>query len=486
MSKALVACQVDFILFLKNRGFPELALALARDIEKGFSEPDVLHCAMGIVLSEGLGRGVEAQKQFAEACRIHPDYPQAARLAASYALTADEYAHYNEVFIKAMEGSRKSGLFFAKQKKDFSIRSSPQDEMYRNLLSGMTSAAKDRSAVFYMNYYDCVKSKLTAKALSYGSLITELEKRSPSQPSQATKDMRVAVVRDSIERGIVLDQELAGMRKEYGKFVPETENLVLQDVVKQCEYYLEAVDPYDVVVLNWAASQCVELKRYEDCIAYADRAIEAQPEGYYFHYLNKARALYKAGQPDKADALLPMISREVNDAQLMERVEATIHDGVDMETLTLSSLAEYFYHMFEGNRYAADDELKIAGQAGQQDNLLRLFAELRARRAIPYEVVMDLMTLYTPALLYHQLVSTFGTFDPAVLAMLSDTARMAAQQFGYRAEAAAELCWYFALSPQTQAFTAPLLSTLKTNADKPSIAIAAKRTMPFLPELLKR
>jgi tetratricopeptide (TPR) repeat protein len=234
---------------------------------------------------EGVGHGNEARRRFEQVIEINPVYPQAARLAATYAISYNDAVRYMDLFFDGMKRLEKS-----KKEEDFP-RFGIMDKMMYDKKKSFSSISEDIIAYHSFMYFQMQEQKNTVKQLVFGSLITEIIRSGRNNQTQVPEDIQRGIVRNCIELCIVWEDNIAAKQKEYGQFICPHDNLVLQDALEQTAFYLDKYDPYDVIVINWKANCLFNMKKYEECIRQCDDAIQIQPSGYFRHYLNKSMAL---------------------------------------------------------------------------------------------------------------------------------------------------------------------------------------------------
>jgi tetratricopeptide (TPR) repeat protein len=492
-------------MFLMQKGFPHLALEYVAGIREDFEPKDVLACTEGVVLLESLGRGNDARKCFEAALEINPCYPQAARLAGSFALTYEDAARYNDLFFEGMqrcvsETPRKKGGFFAALKKARDTQENgniPGNDVFprfSNLCmhqykAGKSTAlheTKDIVALHAAQYLELYDKGLPAKQLSVASIITEIVREGLAAGTSVPDDFLRECIRNSMELGVKAGLANQAKQKEYAQYGCPHDDIFAQDVVKNADYYLETYDPYDIVVLNWQASALRELERYEECIEKCDLAIEIQPDDYYFHYTNKALSLIELGRNDDACALFPVIEREASgkDPSILGKIKDTLAQDERIHGLTPDDLAQYYYHFTEGAGYAARDEFAECRQTGRA-SMLEDFTTRFAfwEESMKRQGLMELFLFYTPACIYEHLASA-GTNGDNLLKLLLDAFPEAVRSPGFAGEMFAELCWMFAVSPKYQVF-GPLKSLLtdsipRGQAGSENVTLALRRILPPL------
>jgi tetratricopeptide (TPR) repeat protein len=521
--KTLEACQIDFVMFLMNKGFPHLAMELIEHLEQenAFPASDVLACTKGVVFLEGLGKAADAGRCFARALEINPVYPQAARLAATYSVSHSDAVRFKKMFFDSMAASlpqpkqpkqpeqpKRAGFFAGFKKAQEAVGQSadpsadPSADQSADSFPRFSERDKieyeygqDKSVlmqtnnmleIFQMYYYEMDRLKNTIKELGFGSLITEIVSdelaRNALNPSE--QELVMASVRNCVELCIVMSNETSAKQKEYMQYTCPADNSFAKYAVQQAEFYLENFDPYDVIVINWKASELRELERYEECIALCDQAIDIQPTGYYFHYINKAMALSALGKTDQASQLFPVIAAELGDPDVAQKLEAQMKHDEHLRNLELDDIGQFHYHYIEGASYAAKDELDECINADRVF-MLQKFTENLGMGYYFRNSLRELLTLFTPALIYYFLNKNAIYTNIDFIKLLSD--EVDSIKSGFVDEMSAELCWTFAISHTDYQFFSPLREKLFIAFhDNETIALALRRISPPLHSFLQR
>lgn len=497
-----ISCQqIDYTLYLMQNGFCAQALGLLTQLEEAdFPAQDVLCCARGIVLTEGLGRGGQAGVCLQKALTCNPDYPQAARLASTYALTYEDARTYEQAFFAAMEKTvrpaPKADGFFARlrgvvqeQENDGFHRQTAVDAsvFQKGQAASLLSKSTDFPTIVYTYWLSAKESGNDVRALCFLSVLTELLRRNLTGTTALAQDILWRLARDAIEQMIRLSQSHEAKRKEYARYPCPPDMLVMEDAVAQANFYLDNYDPYDVIVLNWKASCLRAQMRYEECIAVCNTAIEAQPTGYSFHYINKALSLLMLRRYAEAKALLPMIEAESakRDPEAARKIGEQIQEEENASEHTLCDLLPFFYHMVEASAYAAVEEQKACESTDRKDALADLTRALNRTGTEEAETLKQLLTLYTPTLVYHTLHENAAYTNDTFQSVFTDAVRGASE--GFSEEMLLELCWLFAVSHHDYLFFAPLRKALfHAFRSSPTVALTLRRTVPPLYDLLLR
>jgi tetratricopeptide (TPR) repeat protein len=473
--------ELDFIQFLNRTGFPHLALSLIDAEMEHFSEPEVLQCTKGVIQLEGLGRGYEAMLCFEKAINLNPSYPQALRLASTYAVDHDKAIHFQDMFFSHLANHLSkppSGFQKHTELDRLSFKNGKVDSFIRK--------TSDMLLIHTGYYMEMIGQKNTVKQLAFGSIVAEIMRQGKNGISSVPQDMQWAIVRDCIEQGIKLSADLWAKQKEYMKntTIPE-DNLPLQDAALQAEYYLENYDAYDTIVLNWRAHIALHLERYEECITYADRAIDVQPKGYFFHYMNKFSALVELGRSDEAASLIPLIVQESGNSELKTNAEDQIARQKKSVARNPDELLGYIYHYIEGSAYAAKEELAECERIDRMGYLKYFTNILNTGGTWDQNNLFRLFSQYTPALIYEWLYKNAIYTNPQFMDPLIEIATNV--HTGFFGESATEFCWLFALSQRDYDYFTPLRKKMfdLVNAENAAVIISLRRMLPLVYQYLK-
>jgi len=472
--------QIEFVQFLMKNGFLKLALSLTdclldTQLKGALSCPkDVVKCTQGIIYLEGVGQGNEARKHFEQTLKINPVYPQAARLASTYAIHYNDAVNYNNMFINSM-----SKCLANSTNKDGFPRFGAHDNMqYAHEKGTARTIQEDLLAYHSSFYYQMQEQKNVAKQLAFGSLVTEIIRSGNEKHTLIPEDIQMGIVRNNIELGIVWANSIAAKQKEYAQFTLPKDNLVLQNTVNQATFYLDHYDPYDVIAINWKASCLFHLGKYEECIDQCNFAIQIQPTGYYFHYLNKALALTHLGQKNEVAALIPIINKESGNTSISDMVLSA-----SKQCKTIEETKEFFYHYIEGAAYAAKEELLECENSNRIVYMNDFINKLNYGNSYSIDDILLLTTFYTPLLIYYYINKKAIYSNKKFLNTLIDMAESVSH--GFLGEMVSELCWTFALSYKDYDYFTPLREKLIDNFRNETIALAIQRIEPPLYDILQ-
>jgi len=96
-----------------------------------------------------------------------------------------------------------------------------------------------------------------------------------------------------------LDMAASQRREGLGEAFPPDERLALQSAFEELERAI-ALDEYDPALWNYGSAWCVLLRRYDDAVRFADRAIALRPHHYPRPFINKAQALWELKRHQEA------------------------------------------------------------------------------------------------------------------------------------------------------------------------------------------
>jgi tetratricopeptide (TPR) repeat protein len=99
-----------------------------------------------------------------------------------------------------------------------------------------------------------------------------------------------------------LDRKAMTQRKASLNLPMPDERMTLKEGLHELEQALE-LDPYDAEMWNFRSAWCILLKRYEEAIPHAERALIIRPHGYVKPLINKSTALGYLGRHDESAAV---------------------------------------------------------------------------------------------------------------------------------------------------------------------------------------
>ncbi len=261
-----------------KQGRAALALERIADLLDEFPDDASVLYEKGLLLRDNLGAGIEARACFERAYHAAAPGEEVRGLASCNAmsLAADE-AEADKWFAVAAD-----------------LR--PSDEMLASVRKMRSAAARDG-----VDFDVILRGRVAAQAEQGpehgGGCASLIEIFLSCAPLRADEERAFRIQRALCLRA--LDFQASRTREMLAEDFPPEERIALQRALPEMERACE-IDPHDAELWNFRAAWCTLLRRDEEAIAHADKAITLRPHRYAKPWLNKANACWRLGRTEEA------------------------------------------------------------------------------------------------------------------------------------------------------------------------------------------
>ncbi len=261
-----------------EQGRVALAIERIADLLDEFpDDPSVLY-EKGLLLRDSLGAGIEARTSFERAYHAAAPGEEVRGLAACNAmsLAADE----------------------AEADKWFAIAADlrPSDEMLASVRKMRSATERDG-----VDFTDIQRNRAAAMAEQGpergGGCASLIEIVLSGAPLRADEERACRIQRALCLRA--MDSQASRTREMLAEDFPSEERIVLQRALLEMERACE-LDPHDAELWNFRAAWCMLLRRDEEAITHADKAIALRPQRYAKPWINKANACWHLGRTEES------------------------------------------------------------------------------------------------------------------------------------------------------------------------------------------
>ena len=277
--------QADDVRFWTDRAHFEAEHGRAKLAEDRLAElatefPNNPHVAydQGLIAFHHTGQGKQAREFFLRASRLAKEQGVkgtqwfAARYLALLADNPDESRRWAEVVMALASQGHPN-----REELQQHLRAIDSTPSYSQLLWVGATSAGERGD--------------WAEAACFGEISLTVDKLPP------VEEAAHRLLRAQWMRGV--DRSEMDQSALLGESIPPEDRVALEGALVELETALK-LDPYDAVMWNFKAAWCLLVRRYDDAVECADRAIKLRPKTYPRPWVNKSQALCAVGHDDEA------------------------------------------------------------------------------------------------------------------------------------------------------------------------------------------